>query len=197
MPMSQRNMTMNQNDKKHKVRDYREAPFAYQDKPALRYMRQEWLDKRVGDDAYRNLRNVYCALTEIASNKASQTIEASNKTLRVYSGLKDWRTIKKCLDKLEEWAFVAITKTRGEDAKFKPRSITLLSVLHLTQNGIQSAYKTGRHTKQTASDGDDIEAKGLKEIKENYKEINVRSENVKKIQEMKASLVARMTMKDR
>jgi len=197
MPMSQRNMTMNQNDKKHKVRDYREAPFAYQDKPALRYMRQEWLDKRVGDDAYRNLRNVYCALTEIASNKASQTIEASNKTLRVYSGLKDWRTIKKCLDKLEEWAFVAITKTRGEDAKFKPRSITLLSVLHLTQNGSQSAYKTGRHTKQTASDGDDIEGKGLKEIKENYKEINARSENVKKIQEMKTSLVAKMTMKDR
>ena len=189
-------MTMYQNDKKHKVRDYREAPFAYQDKPALRYMRQEWLDKRVGDDAYRNLRNVYCALTEIASNKASQTIEASNKTLRVYSGLKDWRTIKKCLDKLEEWAFVAITKTRGEDAKFKPRSITLLSVLHLTQNGNQSAYKTGRHTKQTASDGDDIEAKGLKEIKENYKEVNGQNQ-IKKINEMKASLVAKMTMKDR
>ena len=59
-------------------------------------MRQQWLDKHIGVDAYRNLRNVYCALTEIASNKASQTIEASNKTLRVYSGLKDWRTIKKC-----------------------------------------------------------------------------------------------------
>jgi hypothetical protein len=188
---------MNQNDKKHKVRDYREAPFAYQDKPALRYMRQEWLDSHIGDDAYRNLRNVYCALTEIASNKASQTIEASNKTLRIYSGLKDWRTIKKCLDKLEEWAFVAIIKTRGEDAKFKPRSITLLSVLHLTHNGTQSAYKTGRHTKQTASDGEDIEAKGLKEIKENYKEINGRSENAKRIQEMKAGLVAKMTMKDR
>ena len=111
-------------DKKYKVRDYREAPFAYQDKPALRFMRQQWLDKRVSDDAYRNLRNVYCALTEIASNKASQTIEASNRTLRLYCGLKDWRTIKKCLDKLEEWAFVAITKIRGDDAKFKPRSIT-------------------------------------------------------------------------
>src|SRR3989344_2940568 len=183
-------MTMYPSDKKYKVRDYREAPFAYQDKPALRYMRQQWLDKQISDDAYRNLRNVYCALTEIASNKASQTIEASNKIVRIYSGLKDWRTIKKCLDKLEEWAFVAITKTRGEDAKFKPRSITLLSILHLTQNGSQSAYKTGRHTKQTASDGDDIEAKGLKEI-------NARSENVKKIQEMKAGLIAKMTMKDR
>ena len=185
-------MTMNPNDKKHKVRDYREAPFAYQDKPALRYMRQEWLDKRVRDDAYRNLRNVYCALTEIASNKASQTIEASNKTLRIYSGLKDWRTIKKCLDKLEEWAFVAIIKTRGEDAKFKPRSITLLSVLHLTQNGNQSAYKTGRHGTHTAPDGDDIEAKGLKEIKENYKEVNGQNQ-IKKINEMKASLVAKMS----
>ena len=190
-------MTMNQSDKKHKVRDYREAPFAYQDKPALRYMRQEWLDKRVSDDAYRNLRNVYCALTEIASNKASQTIEASNKILRIYSGLKDWRTIKKCLDKLEEWAFVAITKTRGEDAKFKARSIMLLSVLHLKQDGGRSTRNAGRHDTHTASDGDDIEAKGLKEIKENYKEINARSENVKKIQEMKASLVAKMTMKDR
>jgi hypothetical protein len=188
---------MNQNDKKHKVRDYREAPFAYQDKPALRYMRQEWLDKRVGDDAYRNLRNVYCALTEIASNKASQTIEASNKILRIYSGLKDWRTIKKCLDKLEEWAFIAITKTRGEDAKFKPRSIMLLSVLHLKQDGGRSARNAGRHGTHTAPDGDDIEAKGLKEIKENYKEINGRSENIKRIQEMKASLVAKMTMKDR
>ena len=184
-------------DKKYKVRDYREAPFAYQDKPALRFMRQQWLDKRVSDDAYRNLRNVYCALTEIASNKASQTIEASNKTLRLYSGLKDWRTIKKCLDKLEEWAFVAITKIRGEDAKFKPRSITLLSVLHLTQNGNQSASNTMRHGKQTAHDGEDIEVKGFKEIKDSYKENNGDSENLKKIRQMKAELLNKMTMRDR
>ncbi len=188
-------MTMNLNDKKHKVRDYRETPFAYQDKPALRYMRQQWIDKHVSDDAYRNLRNVYCALTEIASNKASQTIEASNKTLRIYSGLKDWRTIKKCLDKLEEWTFIAITKTRGEDAKFKPRGITLLSVLHLTQNGNQSASKAGRHGKQSAYDGDDIEVKDLKEIKENYKEVNGRNQ-IKKLNEMKAGLIAKMTMRD-
>ena len=188
-------MTINPNDKKHKVRDYREAPFAYQDKPALRYMRQQWIDKHVSDDAYRNLRNVYCALTEIASNKASQTIEASNKTLRIYSGLKDWRTIKKCLDKLEEWTFIAITKTRGEDAKFKPRGITLLSVLHLTHNGNQSASKAGRHGKQSAYDGDDLEVKDLKEIKENYKEVNGRNQ-IKKLNEMRAGLIAKMTMKD-
>lgn len=186
---------MNQNDKKHKVRDYREAPFAYQDKPALRYMRQQWIDKHISDDAYRNLRNVYCALTEIASNKASQTIEASNKTLRIYSGLKDWRTIKKCLDKLEEWTFIVITKTRGEDAKFKPRGITLLSVLHLAQNGNQSTSKAGRQGKQTAYDGDDIEVKGLKEIKENNKEINGQNQ-IKKLNEMKAGLIAKMTLKD-
>lgn len=186
---------MNPNDKKHKVRDYREAPFAYQDKPALRYMRQQWIDQHVSDDAYRNLRNVYCALTEIASNKASQTIEASNKTLRIYSGLKDWRTIKKCLDKLEEWTFIAITKTRGEDAKFKPRGITLLSVLHLTQNGNQSAHKAGRHGKQSAYDGDDLEVKDLKEIKENYKEVNGRNQ-IKRINEMKAGLIAKMSMRD-
>ena len=186
---------MNQQNKNHKVRDYREAPFAYQDKPALRYMRKQWLDKNISDDAYRNLRNVYCALTEIASNKASQSIEASNKTLLMYSGLKDWRTIKKCLSKLEEWYFIAITKTRGEDAKFKPRNITLLSVLHLMQDGSQSASKTGRHGKQTACDGVDIEAKGLKEIKENYKENNGGSENLRKIQQMKTDLVAKMSMK--
>ena len=183
------------NQTNQKVRDYREAPFAYQDKPALRYMRQKWLDKKISIDDYRNLRNIYMALTEIASNKASQTIEASNKMLLVYSGLKDWRTIKKCLDKLEEWAFIAITKSRGEDAKFKPRNITLLSVLHLTQNGSQSAYKAGRHTKQTAWDGDDIEVKGLKEIKENYKEINGRNQ-IKKLNDMKAGLVAKMSMKN-
>ena len=186
---------MNQSDKKYKVRDYRELPFAYQDKPALRYMRQQWLDKHIGVDAFRNLRNVYCALTEIASNKASQTVEASNKTLLIYSGLKDWRTIKKCLVKLEEWSFIAITKTRGEDAKFKPRSITLLSVLHLTQGGNQSACKTGRHGKQTAWDGGDIEAKGLKEIKENYKEVNGRSEKLKSIAEARAELLRKMSIK--
>ncbi len=183
---------MNQSDKKHKVRDYREAPFAYQDKPALRYMRQQWLDKHIGVDAYRNLRNVYCALTEIASNKASQTIEASNRTLLLYSGLKDWRTIKKCLDKLEEWSFVAITKVRGEDAKFKPRSIMLLSVLHLAQDGGRSARNAGQHGTHIAPDDDDIEAKGLKEIKENYKEVNGGNQ-IKKINEMKASLVAKMS----
>jgi hypothetical protein len=187
-------MTQYPSDKPHKVRDYREAPFAYQDKPALRYMRQQWLDKHVSDDAYRNLRNVYCALTEIASNKASQTIEASNKTLRVYSGLKDWRTIKNCLSKLEDWAFIAITKTRGEDAKFKPRCITLLSVLHLTQNGNKSASKAGRRSTQIASDAEDIKGKGLKEIKENYKEINARSKNLKLLAEARAKLVARMSI---
>lgn len=189
-------MTMNQSDKKHKVRDYREAPFAYQDKPALRYMRQEWLDKRISDDAYRNLRNVYCALTEIASNKASQTIEASNKTLLLYSGLKDWRTIKKCLDKLEAWAFVAITKVRGADAKFKPRSITLLSVLHLTQDGGRSAREAMRQGVRTGYGAEDKEAKGLKEFKENYKETNGDSENIKKINRMKAELLNKMTMRD-
>lgn len=187
---------MNQQNKNHKVRDYREAPFAYQDKPALRYMRKQWLDKHISDDAYRNLRNVYCALTEIASNKASQTIEASNKTLLTYSGLKDWRTIKKCLSKLEEWCFIAITKLRGEDAKFKPRSITLLSVLHLMQDGSQSASKTDRLGKQTASDAGVIEAKGLKEIKENYKENNGGLQKLQEISRMKADLLAKMSMRD-
>ena len=185
---------MNQNDKPHKVRDYREAPFAYQDKPALRYMRQQWLDKHVSDDAYRNLRNVYCALTEIASNKASQVIEASNKMLRIYSGLKDWRTIKKCLYKLEEWAFIAITKTRGEDAKFKPRSITLLSVLHLKQNGNQSTSKAGRHGKHNASDAEVIEGNGFKEIKDIYKENIARSKNLKLLAEARAKLVDKMSI---
>ncbi len=158
-------------------------------------MRQEWIDKRVSDDAYRNLRNVYCALTEIASNKASQTIEASNRTLLLYCGLKDWRTIKKCLDTLEAWAFIVTTKVRGADAKFKPRSITLLSVLHLAQDGGRSARNAGRHAAHTASHGEDREAKGSKEIKENYKEVN--GANLKKINDMKAKLVAKMTMKGR
>jgi len=187
-------MTQYPSDKPHKIRDYRELPFAYQDKPALRYMRQQWLDKHISIDAYRNLRNMYLALTEIASNKASQTIEASNKTLLIYSGLKDWRTIKNCLSKLEEWAFIAITKTRGEDAKFKPRGITLLSVLHLTQGGNQSASKAGRHSTQTASDAEDIEGKVLKEIKENNKEINGRSKNLKLLSEARAKLVAKMSI---
>lgn len=187
-------MTQYPSDKIHKIRDYREAPFAYQDKPALRYMRQQWLDKHISIDAYRNLRNMYMALTEIASNKASQTIEASNKTLLIYSGLKDWRTIKSCLSKLEEWAFIAITKTRGEDAKFKPRSITLLSVLHLTQGGNQSTSKAGRQSMQTASGAEDIEVKGLKEIKENIKEINGQSKNLKLLSEARAKLVAKMSI---
>ena len=187
-------MTQYPSDKPHKIRDYRELPFAYQDKPALRYMRQQWLDKHISIDAYRNLRNMYLALTEIASNKASQTIEASNKTLLIYSGLKDWRTIKNCLSKLEEWAFIAITKTRGEDAKFKPRGITLLSVLHLTQGGNQSASKAGRHSTQTASGAEDIEGNGLKEIKENNKEINGRSKNLKLLSEARAKLVAKMSI---
>lgn len=89
----------------HKVRDYRELPFAYQDKPALRYMRQQ-LDKQISTDDFRNLRNIYMALTEIASNKASQTIDAPNRTLLTYSGLKDWRTIKKALkdSRLGRWS---------------------------------------------------------------------------------------------
>ena len=190
-------MTQYPSDKPHKIRDYRELPFAYQDKPALRYMRQQWLDKHISIDAYRNLRNMYLALTEIASNKASQTIEASNKTLLIYSGLKDWRTIKNCLSKLEEWAFIAITKTRGEDAKFKPRGITLLSVLHLTQGGNQSASKAGRHSTQTASGAEDIEGNGLKEIKENNKEINGRSKNLKLLAEARAKLVAKMTLQNK
>ena len=150
-------MTQYPSDKPHKIRDYRELPFAYQDKPALRYMRQQWLDKHISIDAYRNLRNMYLAL----------------------------------------WAFIAITKTRGEDAKFKPRGITLLSVLHLTQGGNQSASKAGRHSTQTASGAEDIEGNGLKEIKENNKEINGRSKNLKLLAEARAKLVAKMTLQNK
>ena len=178
----------------HKVRDYRELPFAYQDKPALRYMRQQWLDKQISTDDFRNLRNIYMALTEIASNKASQTIDAPNRTLLTYSGLKDWRTIKRCLNKLEAWAFISTTKTRGEDARFKPRCITLLSVLHLTQNGNQSASKAGRHGKHNASDAEVIEGNGFKEIKDIYKEVNGQNQ-IKKLNEMKAGLIAKMTLR--
>lgn len=188
-------MTMNQQNKNHKVRDYREMPFAYQDKPALRYMRDERYAGRISADMFRNLRTMYVALTELASDKASQVIEAPNKKLLTYSGLKDWRTIKKCLDKLEEWSFIAVTKVRGENARFKPRTIMLLSVLHLAQNGRRSASDASRHGKQSAPDGGDIEVKGLKEIKENYKENNGGSENLRKIQQMKTDLVAKMSMK--
>lgn len=191
-------MTQYQNQpNQHKVRDYRELPFAYQDKPALRYMRQQWLDKQISTDDFRNLRNIYMALTEIASNKASQTIDAPNRTLLTYSGLKDWRTIKRCLNKLEAWAFISTTKTRGEDARFKPRCITLLSVLHLTQNGNQSASKAGRHGKHNASDAEVIEGNGFKEIKDIKKENNRQLENMKKIQQMKAELISKMTLRDR
>lgn len=190
-------MTPNPSEQKHKVRDYREAPFAYQDKPALRFMRQEWIEKRISDDAYRNLRNVYCALTEIASNKASQTIEASNKTMLLYCGLKDWRTIKKCLDTLEAWAFIAISKIRGADAKFKPRSITLLSVLHLAQDGGRSAREAMRRDARTGRGAEYKEAKDSKEIKENYKETNGDSEKIKEIRQMKAQLLKKMSMRDK
>jgi len=71
----------------------------------------------------------------------------------------------------------------------------LLSVLHLTQGGNQSACKTGRHDKQTAWDGDDIEVKDLKEIKENYKEVNGRSEKLKSIAEARAELLRKMSIK--
>lgn len=185
-------MTMNPNNKKHKVRDYREVPFAYQDKPAFRYMRTELRLKHISDDMFRNLRTMYVALTEIASDRANQNIEAPNGLLRVYSGLKDWRTIKKCLDKLEEWAFISVSKSRGDNARFKPRSITLLSVLHLTKDGDRPAQNAERRGMHTAPDGDVIEAKDLKEIKENYKEINGRNQ-IKKINEMKADLVAKMS----
>lgn len=189
------NQYQNQQTSQHKVRDYRELPFAYQDKLALRYMRQQWLDKKISTDDFRNLRNIYMALTEIASNKASQTIDAPNKMLLIYSGLKDWRTIKRCLNKLEAWAFISTTKTRGKDAKFKPRCITLLSVLHLKQNGNQSTSKAGRHDKPTASHAGDIEVKGLKEINENIKEDNSRSKNLKLLAEARAKLLSKMSIK--
>jgi hypothetical protein len=73
----------------------------------------------------------------------------------------------------------------------------LLSVLHLTQGGNQSASKAGRHSTQTASGAEDIEAKGLKEIKENNKEINGRSKNLKLLAEARAKLVAKMTLQNK
>jgi hypothetical protein len=50
---------------------------------------------------------------------------------------------------------------------------------------------------QTAPDGGDIEVKGLKETKENYKENNGGSENLKEIRRMKADLLAKMSMNSR
>lgn len=66
------------------VRDFRKKPFAWQDKEALRMMRDHFSGKTLS-----SVRNLYLGLTEIASDNASNSFkpQGGNKTIKAYTGL--------------------------------------------------------------------------------------------------------------
>ncbi len=164
------------------LRDYREAPFAYQDKPALRLLRKIYADKKITAQVFRTLRSLYMGLTEIASDRQNQAIQASDRTIRIYSGVEDSRTIRANLKRLVEYGLIGITNRRSADGRMSSRVITLLSTKEPSD---QCAFAAYRQQNLYASNAHSIEDKGFIEIKENTKENISLVGDVKKLKEFR------------
>jgi len=102
-----------------KVRDYRESPFAYQDKPALRAIRQRYLDGKIDSRTFRSLRSLYCALSELAVVNGHAYTTASNETLSRY-GSASGRSLSMHLKMLANLGLISIDR-----AAHGPRTIQI------------------------------------------------------------------------
>ncbi len=182
------------------LRDYREAPFAYQDKPALRFIRQQYLDKKINARVFRAVRSLYVALTEISSDKQAQVITASDKTIKFYSGIEDARTIRAQLKKLAAWQLISIKNRRKADGTMAPRLITLLSVLSTGTENNQCTLSAYRHSNHSGFNAHILEDKGIKEINvldiENISKVgNIKNqEKIEELKKAKEKLALKMSL---
>lgn len=93
-----------------KVRDHRENPIAWQDKTALRKMRDHFSGTRLA-----KMRSLYLALTEYGSDNAKDTFkpDGGDKTLKTYSGLTD-KAIQQARTDLMSLGVIAVISLYAE-----------------------------------------------------------------------------------
>lgn len=92
------------------VRDYREKPFAWQEKAALRKMRDyRGPNKEFSKNELVKMRNLYLALTEIASDNSEESFrpKGGDKTIQTYSGLTK-KAIRKARKQLIQLGLIKV-----------------------------------------------------------------------------------------
>lgn len=108
-------------------RIFRKHAFCYQDKPALRLLRQHWKDGHISASEHSKLRNLYLTLTEIESDYGQEEIEHFTKTIHAYSGLPR-EFIPSGLRFLEELGLCEVEEIRDEQGRFRGRVVKLLDI---------------------------------------------------------------------
>ena len=104
-------------------RKFREVSFVYQDKPALRLIRDKTKDNL---KAGANLLALYYALTWVASDRGISSFEATWQELEKYSRISK-RTLQRYVRDLERWGLVKIERRSCGKQKL-PNKFTLLSI---------------------------------------------------------------------
>src|SRR5260370_34280022 len=99
--------------KEQSTRIFRENPFAWYDKVAMRYLREKYgKDKKT----FLIIRAVYTALTEIESDFRESTIPFFTKTVGTYAGVSR-EVAGKYLNMLEEEGLIQRTRVRDPQTK--------------------------------------------------------------------------------
>lgn len=117
------------------VREFRQSPFCWQDKPILRHINNNVQRKQLS-----SVRNVYLTLTEIASDYSSEDIKVFIFDVSNRSWLSE-DTVSKCLHILQElWIIDYWEQKRNSEWKYDKKEIRLISA-NLTVPKFQRSSK--------------------------------------------------------
>jgi hypothetical protein len=108
------------------LRDIKDGPFCWQSKAALRKVRDNVADMKIGSSILK----VYSALTEIASDEQSEIFETTQPHIAT-KALLSTATVKRALPILEELSALKITPNARPGSKLKaPNTYALLPIAH-------------------------------------------------------------------
>lgn len=102
------------------TRQFREQPFSWQSKAALRLLRKRYPKRKL---PYRKA--VYLALTEIESDFQSNPIRTYTNTIATYSGV-DRHSVSKILKEFSEFGLIKTEIERDSKGRFSQRKVYLL-----------------------------------------------------------------------
>ena len=169
-----------------KLRKFRDMPFCWQDKEALRLIRD-----RLPRKEQSSARNIYLALTEIASDKGTDNPAIFLQEIAYYSGISE-RTIRKHLNSLAKLGLVTKPpQEKNADGKYKPVKVGLVSVGEeksaktTTSPSETSGKDRGKIGTETSDIKKVVKSKITVSSKEDRKQASKSSQKISKKEELK------------
>lgn len=157
------------------VRIFRQYPFCWQDKPALRLLRQQWKEGKLTAAEHVKLRNLYLSLTEIESDFGQQEIRGFTRLIHHYSGLSE-DFIPKGVKFLEKLGLCKTEDLRDKHGRFAGRVLRLISPCGQNVENFLPKPGPGSTVPGKSGNGEtavtDNKTSGLSDVENSYKKIN-------------------------